>query len=256
MKVYLDIIFIINFIFDFILLLSSSIILKRRTSFIRIILGSLFGSLSMFVLFIRFNTISLTIFKTIISSFMLNITFGYKDIKYFFKNMYYLYLISIIMGGLLYFINNSFSNSNGLLFYNSFKINILLGIILSIIGVRVFIKNTKDLKLNYNKYLNAIIYFKDYKINVNAFVDTGNKLKDPYTFKPIILVDTKLIKEIDNPIYVPFKTCNNEGLLKCIKANKIYIDGIGYKKNFLVGLTNSIKIDGVNCLLNEMLMEG
>ena len=256
MKVYLDIIFIINFIFDFILLLSSSIILKRRTRFIRIILGSLFGSLSMFVLFIRFNTISLTIYKILISTFMIVITFGFKDIKHFFKNMYYLYLISIIMGGLLYFINNSFSNRNGLLFYNSFKINIILGIVLSIIGIRIFIKNTKDLKLNYNNYLSAIIYFKDYKINVNAFVDTGNKLKDPYTFKPIILVDTKLIKEIDNPIYVPFKTCNNEGLLKCIKANKIYINGIGYKKNFLVGVTNSIKIDGVNCLLNEMLMEG
>ena len=256
MKVYLDIIFIINFLFDFILLLSSSIILKRRTSFIRIILGTLFGSLSFFVLFIRFNTVSLTLFKIIISIFMIIITFGFKDIRYFFKNLYYMYLISIIMGGLLYFINNSFSSSNGLLFYNSFKINIILGIVLSIIGIKVFIKNIRNLKTNYNNYINVIIYFKDYKVSVNAFLDTGNKLKDPYSFKPIILVDTKLIKEINNPIYVPYKTCNNEGLLKCIKASKMYIEGIGYKKNFLVGLTNSIKIDGVDCLLNEMLMEG
>ena len=256
MKVYLDIIFIINYIFDFILLLSSSIILKRNTKMIRIIFGSLFGSLSIFILFIRFNTISLTIYKLLVSIGMIIIAYGYKDIKYFVKNMYYLYLISIIMGGLLSFINNSFSSVNGLLFFSSFKINLFLGIILLIIGIRIYIKNIKDLKLNYNKYIDADIYFKDYKIKVNAFLDTGNKLIDPYSFKPIILVDSKLIKEVISPIYVPFKTCNNNGLLKCIKANKIYIDGIGYKKNFLVGVTDSISIDGVNCLLNEMLMEG
>ncbi|MBO6195489.1 MAG: sigma-E processing peptidase SpoIIGA [Bacilli bacterium] len=256
MKVYLDVLFITNFIFDFILLLSSSIILKRNIRIIRLILGALFGSLTIFILFIRFNTLSLLLFKLIISIGMVLISFGFNNKKYFIKNLYYLYLISIILGGLLTFINNNFSKVEGLVFYNSFKLNIFLGIILSIIGIYIYIKNIKDLKLNYNKYLNGIIYFNDYEIKVNAFVDTGNKLKDPYSFKPIILVDNKLIKKEYSPIYVPFKTCNNEGLLKCIKANKIYLDGIGYKKNFLVGITNSIKIDGVNCLLNEMILEG
>ena len=220
------------------------------------ILGSLFGSLTLFVLFIRFNATSLILYKIIISIGMVLISFGFKNIKYFFKNLYYLYLISIVLGGILTFLNNSFSKVNGLIFYSSYKLNIFLGIILSIIGLYIYIRNIKDLKLNYNNYLNGIIYFKDYEVKINAFVDTGNKLKDPYTSKPIILVDNKLIRRDNNLIYVPFKTCNNQGILKCIKANKIYIDGIGYRKNILVGLTDSIKIDGVNCLLNEMVLEG
>ena len=256
MHVYIDIVFIINFIFDFILLLSTSIILKRNIKIIRIILGSLFGTITMAILFIRFNTICLLIFKIIISIFMVLITFGYKDIRYFFKNLYYIYLISIILGGIIYFFNNSFSKVNGLLFYNSYKMNLLLGIVLSVLGMKSYIKHIRELKNNYNKYLKATIFFSNYKIDVNAFLDSGNKLKDPYFFRPIILVDNSLIKDINKPIYVPYKTCNNEGILKCIKAKKIYIDGIGYKKNFLVGLTDSIKIDGVNCLLNEMIMEG
>ena len=256
MKVYIDVIFIVNFIYDFIVLLSSSIILKRNVKLYRIIFGSFLGTLSMIILFIRFNTLSLFIFKIILSVLIILTTYGYNDIKYFLKNIYYFYLISIILAGFLYFINNQFSYNEGLLFFNNFKLNLLLGIILSIIGIKIYIKNIKDLKLNYNKYIKAIIYFKDYKIDVNAFVDTGNKLKDPYSFKPIILVDETMIKNNSNILLVPYKTCNNSGLLKCIKAEKIYIDGIGYKKNFLVGITDSIKMDGINCLLNERLMEG
>ena len=256
MKVYLDIIFIMNYLFDFILLLSTSIILKRNVKIIIIFLGALFGSISIFILFIRLNNIGLLLFKTIISITMTLITFKFNNIKSFIKNIYYIYLISIILGGLLYFFNNMFSNVDGLVFYNSYKTNIILGIFLSIVGMIIYIKSIKDLKINYNRYKKVIIYFSDYKINVNAFVDTGNKLIDPYTFKPIILVDDNLIKTVKYPIYVPYKTCNGEGLLKCTKANKIYIDGIGYKNNFLVGLTDSIKIDGISCLLNELLMEG
>lgn len=247
MKVYLDIIFLINFIYDFIILLSSSIILKRNTKIIRIIIGSLFGSLTMFIYFIRMNNIEIIIYKLVVSFIMLVITFNYKNIKYFLKNLYYFYMIGIILGGLLYFVNN-----------NAFfiKNNLFIGIILSVLSIFFYIKNIRDLKTNYNKYIKVKLYFKNYKINLNAFLDTGNKLKDPYTFKPIIIVNKDYIKEKDKVILVPYKTCNYEGLLECIKPNKIYIEKVGYKKNFLVGLTDSIKIDGVDCILNELLMEG
>ena len=256
MKVYVDIVFIVNYIYDFIVLLSTSCILKRNVRFYRIILGSLFGTSTIILLFFSFSTISLLIFKIVVSIFIVLISFGFKDIRYFFKNLYYFYLVSIILGGFVYFVNNQFSYNEGLIFFNSYKYNLLLGIIMSILLIRSYVKNIKNLKDNYNKYISAIIYFNDYCLEVNAFVDTGNKLKDPYSFKPIILVDKKIIKSEERYLYVPFKTCNNEGLLKCIKAKKIYIDGIGYKKNLLVGLTDSINIDGVDCLLNERLLEG
>lgn len=257
MKVYLDILFFFNFIFDFIILLSSSIILKRNTKIYRIILGSLFGSVTLISLNIPFTTFSLFLFKIIISSLMIIITFNFKNIRYFFNNIYYFYLISIILGGLLYFINNSFSKSENYIFFNTFRLNLVLSIFISLVGIYLYIKNIKKLKNNYNKYLNAVIYFKDYNVSVNAFLDTGNKLIDPYLFRPIILVNkNRIVCDYDNYILVPFSMASSDGLLKCISANKIYIEGIGYKKNFLVGLIDSINIDGIDCLLNERLMEG
>lgn len=255
MKVYIDIVFSINYIYDFIILLSSSLILKRNTSIFRILLGSLFGTLTLLILFIRINNVMLMLYKIIISIFIILITFGYKDIRYFFKNIYHFYLIGIIIGGLLYFVNNQFSYNMGLVFFNNYKINFILGIVISVVGIIIYLNNIKSIKYNYNKYKKVTIYFDDYKIDINAFVDTGNKLVDPYLFRPIILVNKEMIKNYDKTILVPYKTCGNEGLLTCIKANKIYIDGIGYKKNFLVGITNKINIDGIGCLLNEKLME-
>ena len=36
---------------------------------------------------------------------MVIITFNYKDIRYTFKNIFYLYMVSIILGGFLYLLN-------------------------------------------------------------------------------------------------------------------------------------------------------
>ncbi len=258
MKIYLDLIFITNFLFDFIILTSTSIILKRNTKMIRIILGALFGSLTIFSLFIRLNTIGLFFFKLIISIIMILISFRFKNISYFFKNLYYLYMISIILGGILYFIRIQFLYKNeGLLFIsNGFSINIIMAILLSIIILVKYIIEIKKLKINHNKYYKIIIYLKNGKnYEFNAFLDTGNKLVDPYRKFPIIIINKEKIKNLEKTILVPYHTINGEGLLKCIKPKKIYIDGIGFRNNVLIGLS-SINIDGVDCILNEMLLEG
>ena len=52
MTIYLDIVFILNFSFDAFLLFTVAIILKRKTSFKRILLGSLVGSLTIIFLFL------------------------------------------------------------------------------------------------------------------------------------------------------------------------------------------------------------
>jgi len=58
-------------------------------------------------------------------------------------------------------------------------------------------------------------------------------------------------------ILVPYYTMSGEGLLKCIKPDIIFIDGIGYKGNVLVGFSESPKlIDGVDVILHKDIMKG
>ena len=61
----------------------------------------------------------------------------------------------------------------------------------------------------------------------------------------------------DNFMLVPYNTISGEGLLKCIKPDIIYIDGIGYKGNVLVGFSNNTMfLDGAEVILHKDLMKG
>ena len=133
MKIYVDLLFFINFFFDFLLLLIVSILLKRNIPFKRLILGSFVGGISIFLLFIKINSIQLFFLKFFISFLMIIITFSFKNINYTIKNLEYLYLASIILGGTLYFLNVQFSyRQEGLVFYhNGLSPNIIVMLCIS-----------------------------------------------------------------------------------------------------------------------------
>lgn len=255
-RIYLDLIFALNLFFDFTLLFSVNYILKRKTKLIRLILSSIVGSLSTFLLFISFNSFELFIIKLIISILMILISFGYTDIKYFIKNIYYLYFISILLGGFLYFIDISlYYKHEGIIFINNnLSINFVLMLIISPIIIYLYIKNKKE-EINYKKYYDVQINIDNKKLILNGFLDTGNKLKS-YSGYPIILIKKNLINFNNKKlIYIPYNTVNNKGILKCIKLNEIKINDKIINKNYLIGLIDDINIDGVNIILNTLLLE-
>ena len=255
-RIYLDLIFVLNLFFDFTLLFSVNYILKRKTKLIRLILSSIVGSLSTFLLFISFNSFELFIIKLIISILMILVSFGYTDIKYFIKNIYYLYFISILLGGFLYFIDISlYYKHEGIIFINNnLSINFVLMLIISPIIIYLYIKNKKE-EINYKKYYDVQINIDNKKLILNGFLDTGNKLKS-YSGYPIILIKKNLINFNNKKlIYIPYNTVNNKGILKCIKLNEIKINDKIINKNYLIGLIDDINIDGVNIILNTLLLE-
>lgn len=259
MTIYLDIIFILNFAFDAILLFTIAIVLKRKTSLKRIILGSLIGSLTIACLFIKLNSVTLFLIKNIFAFLMVVVSFGYCNIKYTVKNILYLYTTSILLGGFLYLINIEYSYDNtGLIFYkNGLSLNFYISLLLIPIIVYIYIKQTKELKNNYSNYYQLVIYFKDgSNINTVGFLDTGNNLYDPFKNRPIILINKEIIKKETNFILVPYDTIDSHGLLKCLIIDKIDIKGIGIKTDVLLGISNKkIKIDGVEVILHKKLLE-
>ena len=246
MKMYIDLFFIFNVIMDYIIIMSTSILLKRRTSYIRMILSSLIGGISSLVLFTSLNKIVIEIISIVI---MVLISFGYKDIRYLIKNILYMYIISTLLGGIIYLFNIKVSNSMFLTY--------LIIIVISIEVMILYIKENKKMRSIYNNYYKIDIYFKDReKLSLIGFVDTGNNLYDPYKKRPVIIVPNKYIKE-DKYILVPYHTINGNGLLKCIKPDIIFIDGIGYKGNVLVGFSDSFNFgDGVDVILHKDIMKG
>ena len=185
MKIYIDLFFLFNVIMDAIIITSVCILLKRKTSVIRIIISSLLGGVSSLV---HLTSIS-KIFIELLSIFiMVLIAYGYKNIRYTFKNVFYMYMLSVLLGGIIYLFNSRVT-TNPLVTY-------LIIIIISVEVMFLYIKEMKKMKNNYNNYYNVDICFKDGdRLSLIGFMDTGNNLYDPYKKRPIILVSSKYKKE-------------------------------------------------------------
>ncbi len=254
MKVYLDVIFITNFLFDFILLFCLSIVLKKQCKIIRLFFGALFGSITLFSLFIPMTNMELFLLKIIMSMGMILIAFKYKNRKTFLKDLIYLYIISIFCGGSIYFIYNQMGYKHeGLLFLNNgFHLNFIILVIFFFIAIYIYIKQSKDLKTKVSHYHQVDVYYKDQIFSCNGFLDTGNRLYDPYKHRPICLLYKNI--EVDKPIYVCYKTIQKTGMLKCFLAQKIVVDHKYVYDKQLIGLSNEkFAIDGVDFILHSDL---
>ena len=249
MKIYVDLVFLLNIFFDFLLLLSVSLILRRNVSIKRIILGGITGGSSIFLLFLNITKFELFLIKIVIAFLMVIVAFKYRDLKYTLKNFIYLYIVSIVLGGFLYLINTELSyDRSGIIFINNgFSINIVLLIIASPLLLYLYIKEMKSIKKNYTYYYKVCVYF-----------NSGNNLIDPYKFRPIVLISYDRIKEYiknEKELIVPYKVLNNSDILRCIKIEKIVVNNKVYR-DILVGISfNKIYIDGIDCILNNK-MEG
>ncbi len=241
MILYVDLIFIVNVIIDFILLMSVSVILTRNARIGKIILGSLMGGVSTFSLFINMNSYLLFLIKIILGIIMTIITFGFHNIRYTFNNLFYLFTISFSVSGVLY------------LLIDKPYYNYLILIVTFFIVCFLYIKQYRKIKNNYSNYYKVEIIYNEKKYLLTGYLDTGNKLYDNYHRRPIILIDKKIKCDLEKIIYVPYTSLNNSSVLRCIKADKIIINNCVFN-NYLIGLSNNkFNIDGVNCILHSKM---
>ena len=258
MTIYLDLVMILNFAIDFILLLTVSIILKRNVKLTRIMLGAFIGGLSILFLFFNINSFLLFIFKILISILMILTTFGYKTIKYTLVNILYLYMSSIILGGFLYLLNLEFSYKHiGMIFFNNgLSINFIFLIIFSPVILYIYIKQTKNLRYNYSNYYNIEIINKNKRYKYIGYMDSGNVLVDTLTKKIVILIDKrKLLFNIKEFRLIPYIGVNGSNLIKVVKIDKLIFNDKEYS-NILLGNMDKISLEGVDVILNRKLLEG
>lgn len=261
MKIYLDLVFLLNFFYDLLILMTVDITLKRNAKFIKLLLSAGLGGISLGLLFLPWSSILLFFLKILVSIGMVLIPFGFKNIKYTFSNLFYLYMVSITLGGFLYFLNVQFSyKQEGLVFYfEGLSVNYILLMIIAPVILCLYVHEHKKVKSTYNLNYEVKIIFKDKKELVcQGFVDSGNRLRDPCTKKYVILLASNLLRDFvhnKDPIYVPYTCINKSGVIKCFSIESITINQKRFT-NYLVGeAMGSFRLNGSDCLLNYKLME-
>lgn len=172
--------------------------------------------------------------------------------------MIYLYLVSIVMGGALYFLNVQFSyKQEGILFYhNGLSINVFILLMIAPFILYTYSKEMKSYKTKYNELYEVEVTLKDKQIlKLTAFLDTGNRLTDSLNRPIIVINEMDKVKE-DNYVLVPFRTIESTAYLKCIEVEKVKINGEERKKILLGISPNRIQMEGVDCIIGMKVLEG
>ena len=241
MLIYVDLLFIVNIFIDYILLMTLSMTLKKSVSHKRLFLSSLVGGCSTFLIFVN-NKPLVLLFKIITCIAMMLIYEKYKGIKSLLENIIYFYMLSIVLAGTIYLLKDNYNN----------EINIVLLFLITPVTMKIYNMKVKKLNIYYKERYDVLLIYKNKKYALNGYVDTGNNLYDQYKKRPVALVYNPKIKyKQEEVILVPMETANNITLLKCIKPDKLFVDG-NEIKNVLIGLSpKSFKIQDINIILHK-----
>ncbi|WP_033829298.1 sigma-E processing peptidase SpoIIGA [Bacillus andreraoultii] len=200
MTVYLDIIWLLNFLFDSLLLYLTGLILKRKITKLRIFIGGFIGSLIVFAPFTAIATLlSSPFIKVCISILMVWVAFGFKRLRFIITNLLSFYLVTFTTGGALiglhYLLSFRFDVSNTFMLaqVRGFGDPISwLFVALAFPLVLYFSRRTIDSwetrKIQYDQLIDVDITINNQTIRLKGLIDSGNQLYDPLTKKPVVIV--------------------------------------------------------------------
>lgn len=259
MIIYLDIYFLKNIIFNFLLIYLTSLIIRKKIKIHRVILAAIFGGGYAIVALFSYELFNSILLKIIISIIMLLITFGIKEVTNMLSSFFILaYSIAGIITSLL--------NVDDQIVMVIFAISMFL----------IFYSYRK--KQIYNEYYEIEITLLQNEIGLIAKLDTCNELKDGIFGESVIVVseqniknnlDKELIKVLKNEMLeipdkyknkiklISFKTISERGIKIGIKLDKliIYKNEKKYETNAIMILSER-KFKNYDVLIGSNVLEG
>ncbi len=210
MTIYIDVVLIENLIMNYIILFTTSLVLKIKTKHIRTICASLLGAIYSVIAYMGILKIYSSIFlKIILSILIVYIAFNPQNIQKMWKELLIFYLVSFVFGGaafsLIYIVKpQNILMRNGLFLGTYTLKNVLLGAIIGFITILSCFKFIKSKISKKDMFCDIEVKINDKKIKTKAMIDTGNCLKEPITSLPVVIIEHTLLYEC-----IPKEILNN-----------------------------------------------
>ncbi|MBY6036178.1 sigma-E processing peptidase SpoIIGA [Fictibacillus nanhaiensis] len=277
MTLYLDVIWFLNFCIDYVLISLTAYVLKRNASKTRILLASLLASCYVFlVIFPDLMLFSQPVSKFMFSIVIMLVAFGFNRIRFVVKNVAMFYFVSFVTGGgifaLHYFMQSDVAIMNGVISTKSSGMGDPVSWFFVVAGIPALWyfskKRVDDItveKMDSNSLVSVRISIGEIMIHANGLIDTGNKLSDPISKMPVMILDMNIhgaqfpeviqsaardvltmgTDDQEDPLInrlriVPYRSVGHQQFLACMKPDCIEIekDGITTQApKSLVGLS-------------------
>lgn len=220
-ELYVDVLFLVNFIMDYILLLFVWKVLHCETRHLNLLMGAGVGALLTCILIILpIPSVFLEniLFHLIVNTCMIRVGLRIKNFSVFMRAFVLLYIGTVLMGGIMGALDQYAKIGSMLWFFA------IVGYHLSL-GVWNFLSKLHSWN---SIHVKVKISVKGQEKELNALIDTGNSLYDPITGKPISIISKQVGKDFlheDEKLrYVSVHTvANADGELPIICAEKLWI---------------------------------
>lgn len=194
--------------------------LKRRRKYRYLIFAAAVTSLLSLALlvFLRNYLLYCLITHFLLNTCMVFFCFGRCGRKEFIENFAVTYFVIVLLGGILEWLRGSG------IFPKNFFLLMLAGI-LGICGILSYLMQRKD----FGNHLIGVKIRKDCRLmELRAYWDSGNQLRDPYTGQGISILSYARAKEFlndekDHIRYVPYRSLGDEGLLRVTNVDELIL---------------------------------
>jgi len=194
--------------------------IKQRTPKFKVFLSALAGTGAAIVMpLLSFSGIAAFAIKLFIGSFMVFIVQNKSLTR--FALFYLLFLgYTFAMGGAIYGILFMFNSTAESLLYFTYSTSIPVGVLIlaALGGAKLISMLIKYLNLRHsvnNCLRDLVIYYKDEKFKITSYLDTGNRLVDPQSRAPVIIITLSLFLKMFPEIGVErvfLNRLNSEGI--------------------------------------------
>ena len=222
-ELYVDVLFLVNFMMDYILLLIVKKVLKCSATHGNIFIGAIVGSLFtclVVVIPIPYALVKFVLFHIFVNTCMIRVGLKIKTIPAFLKAIIMLYIGGFLLGGVMEYFRQYVRE--GSLFF-------LLAIVSYYIVLGIF-KFISYLQRWNQTHYKVDIYLDNQIYQVKGLIDTGNGLRDPISGHPISVLECRRANELlekskgKNFRYVPYYTIGKaEGVLPVFRVDRMCI---------------------------------
>ncbi|SIT00395.1 sigma-E processing peptidase SpoIIGA [Alicyclobacillus vulcanalis] len=202
--VYIDIVWMVNFIMDFALLWTTGWLMKRRPRWKRLLMGALLGATYALALFVPALSPATTWpGKALVSVLMVWIALPHRNAVDLARLVGIYYLVSFVVAGASVAarfalpgttLNHALWSNRGVAFATSGEtLGLMVGLPLALEGLkRLAARLRKDARIDAS-LVDLEVEFDEHVVRCRALVDTGNALSDPVSKRPVSLMDAEVI---------------------------------------------------------------
>ncbi|WP_369902939.1 sigma-E processing peptidase SpoIIGA [Bacillus manliponensis] len=224
MVVYADIVWLLNVCIDFLLLLLTAIVLKRKVKRWRLILGACIGSTIVIFAFTPFAYVMThPLTKLLYSLLIVYAAFGFFRFRTYIQAVLTFYFVTFMVGGGLvgthFFLQtnnimNEFVSTKSVSYGDPISwLFVVIGCPLVYYFSKKQIEDVEVTKIHYEQIVKVRVRVNELDMYVDGLIDSGNQLYDPLTKTPVMIMNLSsfedtlprwLIEQIQSKNEIPY----------------------------------------------------